>query len=303
MKAPLVSIIVAAYNSAKHLPLMLHSVLEQRYRPFELILIDDGSTDDIGSAVSLYKDKSEDITIIRLGRNMGLAAALNAGLKAATGEFIARMDADDFMYEWRLRDQVLFLLEHPDCDLVGGGADVFGVATDVWRSPLSQSEILDTFLVGNPFLHPTIMFRRRLLSEGVFTYNEHLLTEEDYELWSRLLPGLSCANLDRSLIRYRLHSGNNQRHPAKLRIKELALRQFLSHFGCNDARLVSALAEYQCGGFVRADHYTVLRRYAHEAEAKGRPKLGFLHQAFLASKSYSDFYERTSRKGLQFGLR
>lgn len=303
MKAPLVSIVAAVHNGAKYLPLMLHSILEQRYRPFELILVDDGSTDDIDGAIKPYQDSSGDIKVIRLARNMGLAAALNIGMKAASGEFIARMDADDYMYEWRLRDQVLFLLEHPECDLVGSGADVFGATTDTWRSPFSQSDIVNTFLVGNPFLHPTIMFRRRILLEELFIYNEHLSTEEDYELWSRLLPRLNCANLDKSLIRYRIHSSNNQRHPAKLRIKELALRQFLAQIGCDEPQLVSALAEYQCSGFVRHEHYPVLRRYAHDAEVRNWPRLGFLHKAVLKAKSYRHFYELTSRKGLQFGLR
>lgn len=282
---------------------MLHSILGQKYRPLELILVDDGSSDDLDGAVQPYRDALEDLRVIRFERNMGLAAALNAGLKAARGDFIARMDADDFMYEWRLRDQVLFLLEHWDCDMVGAGADVFGAATDTWRSPLSRPEILNTFLVGNPFLHPTIMLRRRLLQDGLFIYNEHLPTEEDYELWSRLLPRLSCANLNKPVIRYRIHSSNNQRHPAKLRTKELALRQFLMQTACSDPELVSALAEYQCGGFIRAEHYSILRQYAREAEARDWPKLGFLQQALTASKSYLDFFERTSRKGLQFGLR
>lgn len=282
---------------------MLHSVLEQRYRPFELILVDDGSTDDFEPAVEPYRGEIDDFEVIRLGKNMGLAAALNIGLTAATGEFISRMDADDFMYEWRLRDQVLFLLEHPECDIVGTGADVFGATTDTWRSPLSQSDILNTFLVGNPFLHPTIMFRRRLVLDGLYSYNESLPTEEDYELWSRLLPLLNCANLDKSLVRYRIHASNNQRHPAKLHTKELALRQFLAQTGCGQPGLASALAEYQCGGFVRPQHYPILHQYAHEAEAKSWPKLGFLHQSLLAARSYGEFYELTSRKGLQFGLK
>lgn len=303
MKAPLVSIVVAAHNSANYLPLMLHSILEQRYRPLELILVDDGSTDDFDGAILPYKDDLADIVVIRFGRNMGLPAALNAGFKAARGDFIARMDADDFMYEWRLRDQVLFLLEHPDCELVGGGADVFGTATDMWRSPISYSGILSTFLVGNPFLHPTVMIRRRLFDAGLFIYNEYLPTEEDYELWSRLIPSSNCANLDQSVIRYRLHSNNNQRHPAKLEIKKLALQQFLTHFGICEPQLVSALAEYQCGGFVRAEHFPVLKHYAHEAEAKELPKLGFLQNALTTSNSYREFFERTSKKGLQFGLR
>ena len=282
---------------------MLQSILEQRYRRFELILVDDGSTDSTPSVIEIYRDGEGDFKFIHLEKNVGLAAALNIGLKAATGDFIARMNADDFMDEWRLHNQVWFLLEHPECDLVGTGADVFGVATDTWRSPSRHAEIVNTFLVGNPFLHPTIMFRRRLISDCIIEYDETLQTEEDYELWSRVLPVINCRNIDRSLIRYRLHSSNNQRHPAKLWIKTLALRQFLSFHGCHDQSVAEALAEYQCGGFIRDSAFVVLREYAHDAEKNGWPTLGFLHQPFLASKSYADFYERTSRKAMQFALK
>jgi len=295
--------VVAAYNSANYLPQMLHSILEQRYRPIELVLVDDGSTDDFDGAILPFRDDLDDIVVIRLQQNMGLAAALNAGFKAARGDFIARMDADDFMYEWRLRDQVLFLHEHPECDWVGGGADVIGTVNDIWRSPLSYPSILNTFLVGNPFLHPTIMIRRRLFDAGLFVYNDRLPTEEDYELWSRLLPLSNCANLDQSVIRYRLHANNNQRHPAKFEIKKLALKQFLAYFGISEPELVEALAEYQCGGFVRAEHFPVLKQYAHEAEARNLPKLGFLQEALTSARDYRDFFERTSRKGLLFGLK
>ncbi len=282
---------------------MLQSVLEQRYKHFELILVDDGSTDDTGHVLDKFQDSQKTLKVIRHTRNKGLPAALNAGMKAANGEFIARMDADDIMDKWRLHDQVWYLLGHPDCDLVGSGADVFGAMEDRWRSPQSSSEILDTFLVGNPFIHPTVMFRRRLLDEGLVTYNEYLHTEEDYELWSRLLPAINCHNIDKSLIRYRIHSHNNQRHPAKLRTKELAVAQFLAGHGCNDKQLAKALAEYQCGGFIRHSHFLVLQNYAHETETKGWPKLGFLHRHLLSARSYEDFYAHTSGRSMQFGLR
>lgn len=288
---------------ARYLPVMLQSVLEQQYKHFELILVDDGSTDDTQSVVEMYQDGRSDLKLIRLSRNMGLAAALNVGMEAASGDFIARMDADDWMSQWRLHDQVWFLLENPECDLVGTGADVFGAATDTWRSPHRYTDIVNTFLVGNPFLHPTIMFRRRLVSEGFVKYNEYLQTEEDYELWSRVLPSIKCHNLDKSLIRYRLHSSNNQRHPAKLRIKEMAIQQFLTLHGCGAQSVAKALAEYQCGGFIRHSDFLVLREYAHDAEKNNWPKLGFLHQHFLKSKSYENFYHRTSGKSMQFGLR
>jgi len=288
---------------AHYLPAMMQSILEQQYKQYELILVDDGSTDDTQSVVDMYQDGRGQLKFIRLARNLGLAAALNVGMKATTGDFIARMDADDCMQGSRLRDQVLFLLENPEYDLVGGGADVFGATTDTWRSPHRHADIIDTFLVGNPFLHPTIMFRRRLISEGMVMYNEYLQTEEDYELWSRILPIIKCHNLDTSSIRYRLHSNNNQRHPAKLQIKEMALQQYLSQHGCCARPVAKALAEYQCGGFIRHSDFLVLREYAHDAERNDWPKLGFLHRHFLESRCYGSFYERTSRKGMQFGLR
>ena len=137
------------------------------------------------------------------------------------------MDSDDAAYKWRLHDQVNFLITNPEVSLVGTGVDVFGERVGSHRSPLSHQQIVDSYLVNNPFFHPTIMFRRKLYEQELFVYDESFPADEDYELWGRLIPKLTCANLDQSSIRYRIHGQNTNMDPRKHEYKSRALRRFV----------------------------------------------------------------------------
>jgi glycosyltransferase involved in cell wall biosynthesis len=282
-------------NVGKTLKPALHSILDQSMEDFELIAVDDGSTDNTAIILSQYCDPR--IRTITLKPNRGIAVALNEGLAAARGKYIARMDADDLCYENRLRDQTKFLDDNKDISLVGTGADVFGSFYAVFRSPLTHTGIIDQYLVNNPFIHPTIMFRRELVDEGLYRYNEEYRTDEDYELWARLLPVIQTANLDHSSIKYRRHDGNNQSHPQIFEAKIRSLTQFGKTFNVLDKIDVRALAELQCSGFVTRDGFERLRRYAEFAEHTGAPKLGWLQNVFLYKGSYRaamDYYDLIS---------
>jgi glycosyltransferase involved in cell wall biosynthesis len=289
MKKPLVSIIMPTLNSAAFIRESIHSLIDQKYDRLELIVVDGGSTDGTLEIVESYCGDG-DLTLIRLTRQTGsMPQSLNAGLAAAKGEFMARFDADDVAYEWRLHDQVNFLISNPDVDLVGTGADIFGDRESVARSPLSHTAIRDMYLVNNPFFHPTIMFRRKLYDSGLFYYDENQVCEEDYELWGRVIPHAKCANLDQSSIRYRVHGQNAQFDPRKPKLKEYALREFLETFSFSDSQLISALAEFQCSGFIRYTDYVVFSNYAKNCARKGLPKLGWIHDSLLRCKTFREF--------------
>ena len=133
-------------------------------------MVDGGSTDDTIPILESYIG-DDDLKIIKLSREEGsIPKSLNAGLAAAKGEFIARMDADDVAYKWRLNDQVYYFITHPETSLVGTGVDVFGSREGSHRSPFTHDQIKDMFLINNPFFHPTVMFRRKLIDDGLFYY-------------------------------------------------------------------------------------------------------------------------------------
>ena len=250
--------------------------------------MDGGSRDGTLAMARKYMSDG-DVKLIELPPGLGLAKALNEGMAAAGGEFIARMDADDIAYPSRLQDQVQFFVTHPDVSLVGTGVDAFWLHEGVYRSPLRHDDIVDHYLINNPFYHPTIMFRRELYESGLLRYDENQPCDEDYELWARVIPRTKCANMDQSSIRYRLHAGGAQWDPRKHRYKRQALQQFTSSYGIGSPELVEALVQLQCSGYIRPEEYVTLKRYAQAAEDKGLPKLGWLHPAILKERDYLDF--------------
>jgi glycosyltransferase involved in cell wall biosynthesis len=266
----------------------MHSLAEQTYHNLEVIVVDGGSTDGTMDIVDRYSGDG-DIVLIELSPGLGLPKALNVGIAAAKGEFVARMDADDVAYPTRIADQVRFFATLPEVGLLGTGVDVFWARSDSHRSPLWHDHIANTYLINNPFFHPTVMFRRSLYDDGLFYYDETQIFEEDYELWGRLLRSTVCANMDKALLRYRVHDDNAQWDPRKHRAKAKALRGFCEAWEIADQSLIDALVEFQCSSFLRHDDYTVLRDYADRAERKNLPRLGWIHQALRRETDYKSF--------------
>lgn len=285
---PLVSVVMPTFNSGLFVREAIHSLIEQTYPRFELIVVDGGSTDDTLSIVDSYMG-DDDLRVIELAPGLGIPRALNEGMAAARGQFIARMDADDIAYPNRLTEQVRFLTSTADVGLVGSGVDEFWKGSGVGRSPLWHDRIINAYLTSNPFYHPTIMFRRTLFDAGHYRYDESQVCDEDYELWGRLLTRTKAANIDASLLRYRIHAQNAQWDPRKHRFKARAIKGFCAFYGVDDAALVEALVEFQCSNFIRIGGYEALRGYAERAEKLGVPRLGWIHDALLREPDFERF--------------
>lgn len=204
---PEVSVVMPVYNGARYIREAIESILTQTYKGFELIIINDGSTDNSEEIILSYKDPR--IVYLKNQVNSKICVTLNRGLDAAKGEYIARMDCDDIALPERLEKQKRFLDTHKEVGIVGCDVIVFGEhQEDSYNQFLHSDDDCKAGLLFNScFAHPAVMFRRSLLEEHHLRYREEYKGLEDLELWWRLSKLTKFANLNDYLLRYRIHSG------------------------------------------------------------------------------------------------
>jgi glycosyltransferase involved in cell wall biosynthesis len=206
MTAPRVSIIMPARNAARWLHQAIESILLQTFPAFELIIVDDGSSDDTPAILASFQRVDERIRLLRQDQ-MGLVAALNRGLSAARGSLIARLDADDMAFARRLELQVARFEQRADLVLLGTWAekiDAAGRPVGILR-PESDAPKLKTLLAsGNPFVHSSVMFDAAV-ARSCGGYRAALEAAEDFDLWLRLSERGAVENLREVLTKYRIH--------------------------------------------------------------------------------------------------
>jgi len=236
--APLVTVLLPAYNSAAHLGEAIHSVLAQTHRDLELLVIDDGSTDATPQLMATITDPR--VRYIRHERNRGLVAVLNEGLELARGAYVARMDGDDVMRPRRLAEQVRTLNEDPGVAVVAGTVDLIdadGRSAGVWatdRSTLTEAGIRRMMPRTNCIAHPSVMIRRSAL--GGLRYNPAQPGAEDWDLWLRMLArGARIVKIDTPLLDYRIHpasvmAGSKREVPLEIRLMRARHRHLVSEW-------------------------------------------------------------------------
>lgn len=204
---PKVSILMPVYNAEQYIAQALESIIYQDFKDWELILINDGSTDRSDEIIRQYDD--ERIYYINNPQNLKLIKTLNKGIDYCHGKYIARMDADDIAVADRLLHQVHFLDSHPDYLMCGTNAIVIGNQGNKTGSikNLSDNGMLQiNLLFSVPFVHPTVMIRREVLVKN--RYDEAYKHVEDYELWCRIARQGKVANINEDLLAYRWHDTN-----------------------------------------------------------------------------------------------
>ena len=213
---PTVSVILPVYNAIGTVAAAVYSILNQSLRELELIVVDDGSTDGSGQMLSGLLD--DRLKVMNHCRNLGISRSLNLGMEAARGKYVARMDADDVAHTERFERQVAFLEANSDVGLCGSSVCASGAGTSsIWRHPLKHEEIRILLLFENPIFHPTVMFRRALLTRIGLAYEPGWDGAEDYRLWARLADKVVMANLDEPLVTYRRSSnGDAEIHRCRL---------------------------------------------------------------------------------------
>ena len=191
-----VSVVMSVFNGERFLGEAVDSILGQTYRDLELIVIDDGSTD--GSPAILERQRRADPRLrVFPQANMGLTRSLNRGVELSTGEYVARMDADDVADRSRIERQVAFMDAHPDVGLLGTGyyeIDSDGRTIGVKSFPTDDRTLRATLIRHNPFFHASVMLRRDVL-RAAGPYDVAWPLVEDYELWFRIARRARLANL------------------------------------------------------------------------------------------------------------
>lgn len=206
----LISVVVPVHNGAQWLGQTLDSLFAQTYPHFEIVLVDDASTDNLDKVLASFRDAR--LQVVHLKKNVGVSAARNLGIGMAKGGYIAFCDADDLCQPQRLERQLAFLEQHPETGLCGSAFTCFDTQErETVKNPVSDEEIRSALMQGNCFGLSTIVGRAGLLNAAQF--DETLNVAEDYELWTRLAAsGVRLANLPESLLLYRGHPQQASRH-------------------------------------------------------------------------------------------
>lgn len=207
---PVVSVVMAVYNGEKHLNESVSSIINQTFRDFEFIIVDDGSTDSTPILLREFSRKDNRIKIIRQ-ENAGLPNALNRGILEAKGKYIARMDADDISLPDRFAKQVEFLERNQDVGLCGTACRLIGDSSGVSWTTTDPDEIKCRLLFWPCITHSTAMMNKDLLVENNLLYNPNYKQAEDYELWARLSKICKIANLPDILLLYRVTGGQKSK--------------------------------------------------------------------------------------------
>lgn len=206
-----VSVVIPVFNAARYLTGAMDSILAQTFRDFEVIAVDDGSTDQSGVILEDYALRDSRVRVIRRP-NTGIVGALNDAIAVARGELIARMDADDISLPQRLEKQVAYLENHPDC--VALGTDV--LYTDPEGAPLirhrpaeDHERIAAQLAEGNggAMIHPSVIFRRSAVNKAG-GYRVRYQWVEDLDMYLRLSEQGRLANLLEVHLQYRQHLGS-----------------------------------------------------------------------------------------------
>jgi len=217
---PKVTVLMSNHNGGAFLAPTVRSILNQTYRDFEFLILDDGSTDDSRDQLRRFAAEDPRVRLVEQD-NVGLTPTLNRGLHLATGELVARMDSDDLAAPDRLAKQVAFMDAHPDVVLLGGAYDLIdeaGRRLHVMRPPTDDAALQEHCLSGRtPICHPLAMFRREA-ALGVGGYDESYKVAQDLDLWLRLGEMGKLACLPDVLLGYRMHAGSVSERKQQLQI-------------------------------------------------------------------------------------
>lgn len=230
MNQPEVTVLMSVYNGEKFLHEAIQSIINQTYKNYEFIIINDASNDHTEQIIKSFSDRR--IRYFKNNENLGLASCLNKGILLSKGKYIARMDADDISMPTRLEKQVCFMNENPDCGVLGTWIKLFPVGKTI-KPPLVHEEIYALLFQNNAIAHPSAILRTKVIIDNHCLFNPDFKMAQDYELWSRLIEITKFSNLPEILLLYRRHQfqissyANKEQLVYDLRVKEFLYKRVL----------------------------------------------------------------------------
>lgn len=229
MTTPSITVLIAVYNAERYISACIESILQQSHTDFELLILDDGSSDNSAKIIGSYKD--ERIQYIKCEHDY--IATLNRGLRLAKGKYVARMDADDLMHPDRLRIQYSIMEAAPEVHLCGTWMQIFNPNNGGSRIKQSLAGFIQApefpLLEEHFIVHPTVMLRKSFLNSHHLEYSSNYPYAEDYKLWVDMaLSGATFYIEPEPLVYYRVHDEQvSQVHLREQGVSQLRLRQEL----------------------------------------------------------------------------
>lgn len=200
----IISVLLPVYNGGTYLRGAIESILNQTYGDFELLLINDGSTDNSEEIILSFSDPR--IRYIKNEANLGLIKTLNKGIELSEGKYIARMDADDVSLPGRFKKQVEFMEANPGIGVAGSEYYSFSETKFKKVRAFTEPEVLRSLLIFKSCLcHPSVIIRKSVLIENNIRFNENYKHVEDYEFWVQLSKVTKLSNVKGFLLKYRTH--------------------------------------------------------------------------------------------------
>lgn len=203
----LISIVMSVWNGQQYISTSVESILNQSYKNFEFIIINDGSTDSTAEIIESYKD--DRIVLLNNDTNLGITRSLNRGISVSKGEYIARQDADDISHPRRLEILFDILKSNKNIAVISASFSNFSneppVVSDIEAAGIEFFYVTSEVLKAeNPILHGSVIIRKDVLTKAGF-YNEEYLRSQDYELWLRIVKNHNIAIVNQPLYLRRVH--------------------------------------------------------------------------------------------------
>lgn len=203
-----ITVAMPVYNGEKFLAKTIDSILAQTYSDFEMLIVDDGSTDNSAKILEKYATQDKRIKVLYNGKNMGIVYTRNRSFSESDSEYIAILDHDDIALPNRLKEQIDFLDSHQEFGLVGSWVEQIDENDKpngiVWKYSVSPEEIRSLMLFGNHFAQSSVTIRKKTLAD--IPYRQDYIYAEDYDLWTRIAEKWKVWNLPKILVKYRVHT-------------------------------------------------------------------------------------------------
>lgn len=258
MIAPRISVIMPVYNSEKYVSFAIKSILNQTYRNFEFIIVNDGSTDNSEKIILLYKDQR---IIYRKKEHTGISDTLNFGLKIARGEWIARMDSDDISFPNRLEKQMNYIQRNCDISVISTIYAIFKSEKRINKikyivlNPEKDEAIKKKLLLSNSLHHSSVMFKKNIILDSG-CYDSRYDDVEDYELWLRISDRVIFGTIQEILLLARFNRHSFYRRHNK-RLKDMNLILLLNYLYKTNLQGEDFLKYYLLINYYYGDKYTL----------------------------------------------